>query len=327
MGSSMSSSSSISSKKKGTLKQNGIKKPVVPTPSHTSSDHSSQLSSERVMKQGRQFHNESNSAYWYPNDDQELDRLVGEHFALKTLFNGNIPEGLFEKFSIPVEDNAKILDLGCGPGTWIMDVATELPNSELVGVDISDVFPSDIRPSNVSFKLNNILDGIAFPDNTFDIVHFRFFCIALRSEEWIPVLKEIMRVLKPGGIIVSKEPGMLLEGNEFFKWAGKVFIDKMLERGQEPFAYDKINQYLSEAGFEIVHHEHKPIDFSKQDSVSKEFLWDMKGIFKSGQPYLAESLGVPNERYDAFLDRLVIEFQKPPACFWPISSTVGRKPL
>jgi ubiquinone/menaquinone biosynthesis C-methylase UbiE len=62
----------------------------------------------------------------------------------------------------------------------------------------------------VSFKLGNILEGLDYPDNTFDVVHFRFFILAFKKHEWAPILKEIMRVLKPGGYIVSKEAGMLV---------------------------------------------------------------------------------------------------------------------
>lgn len=37
----------------------------------------SSQSSESIFRLGRKFHNESNSSYWLPNDDEEMDRLVG----------------------------------------------------------------------------------------------------------------------------------------------------------------------------------------------------------------------------------------------------------
>lgn len=44
---------------------------------------STSQSSEGVIRLGRKFHNEQSSAYWFPNDDEEMDRLVG----VSTMFN------------------------------------------------------------------------------------------------------------------------------------------------------------------------------------------------------------------------------------------------
>jgi len=103
-----------------------------------------------------------------------------------------------------------------------MDVATEFPSSEFIGVDMCDVFPNNIRPANGTFQIGNVLEGLAFEDNTFDMVNFRMFILAFKTEEWAPVLKEIKRVLKPGGFILSREPGMLEVGNDFVTWAGRI---------------------------------------------------------------------------------------------------------
>ncbi|CEP14923.1 hypothetical protein [Parasitella parasitica] len=287
----------------------------------------SSQSSDGVILNGRKFHNETGSVYWFPNDDEEMDRLVGQHFALKTLFNGNIPEEALQDDTIPFEDGAKILDLGCGPGTWIMDVATEYPSSEFIGVDMCDIFPSNIRPANVRFQVGNILDGLAFEDNTFDMVNFRMFILAFKKEEWEPVLKEIKRVLKPGGLILSKEAGMLEVGNDFVKWAGKTFKERMIERGQEPYIADEMKKYMELEGFEVVHCVKKHSFPGRPDHLNREFLWDIRSIFKSGQPFLGEHLQVPNEEYPQFLDQLVANCQEQPEPIWSMVSTMGRKPF
>jgi hypothetical protein len=48
----------------------------VETSSKKPSSLSSQ-SSEGVIRNGRKFHNTDKSTYWFPNDDEELDRLIG----------------------------------------------------------------------------------------------------------------------------------------------------------------------------------------------------------------------------------------------------------
>lgn len=55
------------------------KKAVSPVPSHPSSMTSQESVSNAsdIIRQGRKFHNFSESTYWLPNDEEEMDRLVG----------------------------------------------------------------------------------------------------------------------------------------------------------------------------------------------------------------------------------------------------------
>lgn len=90
------------------------------------------------------------------------------------------------------------------------DVATEFPGSKFYGIDIYDIFPSNIRPPNVEFQARDALEGLPFPDNTFDLVNLRLFIISVKRNEWPIVLNEIYRILKPGGFIQCCEAGMLV---------------------------------------------------------------------------------------------------------------------
>lgn len=90
------------------------------------------------------------------------------------------------------------------------DMATEYPNSEFVGIDMCDVFPTNIRPANVTFQVSNVLEGLPFEDNSFDMVNFSLFILALKKDQWLPLMKEIHRILKPGGLFHSREASMLV---------------------------------------------------------------------------------------------------------------------
>lgn len=89
-------------------------------------------------------------------------------------------------------------------------MATEYLDNEYHGIDMAPVFPTDIRPPNVSFQVANVLESLPFEDNTFDLVNVRFFMLALRKNEWAIAMKEVYRVLKPGGCIQSLEGSMLV---------------------------------------------------------------------------------------------------------------------
>ncbi|KAG1593553.1 hypothetical protein G6F48_001924 [Rhizopus delemar] len=321
----MGSSFSQHEKKRRRSLLNQNKKQREETVSNSSTLTRSPLaSSDSVVVDGRTYHGEASSVYWLPNDDEELDRLVGQHFALKTLFGGNIPKEVHKQ--VDMEKGIKILDLGCGPGTWIMDMATEYPNSEFTGIDMSDVFPNNIRPANVTFQIANVLEPLPFEDDTFDFVNFSLFILALKKDQWIPVMKEVKRILKPGGLYHSREASMLLKGNSFVQWAGQVFTERLIEREQEPCIIDKMKGLMKEAGFDVIYYQKLPTYPGRSDRLNREFLWDVKHVFKNCQPFLKEHVKVKDEEYDAFLDRFVEECQKKPEVEWDFASTLGRKP-
>ncbi|CAG8636966.1 10620_t:CDS:2 [Funneliformis caledonium] len=86
--------------------------------------------------EGRRFHNVQTSKYILPNDDEECDRLHMQHFLMRYVWQGN--------FASPVEHilkrvGSKVLDVGCGASSWSFEMATNYPNAEITGVDISPI--------------------------------------------------------------------------------------------------------------------------------------------------------------------------------------------
>jgi hypothetical protein len=70
-----------------------------------------------------------------------------------------------------------------------------------------------------------------------------------------------------------------------------------------------------------------PIKPGRPEHLHREFLWDLRCIFKGAQAFLAEKLGVSEEQYPQFLDALTTELQKQPESNWSQVATLGRKPL
>ncbi|KAI9275558.1 S-adenosyl-L-methionine-dependent methyltransferase [Phascolomyces articulosus] len=275
----------------------------------------------------RRMHQVANSSYWFPNDDEEMDRLIGQHFALKAFLNGNIVESCIPHVPTPLSEGAKVLDLGCGGGAWVMDFATEYPSAECIGVDMVDVFPKAIRPTNVNFEVANVLEGLPFPDNSFDFVYVRLLLVGLKSDQWEPMWREVYRILKPGGCAQSVEAGMLVKGNEFVNKAGKAFIDMMYERNQEPFVSQKMDKIMANVNYNVLHYELKDIYLGKQDNLSREFVHDICCIFTGAEPVLSKALNVPTEEWPAFVKKLGIEMQKQPDAMWSYGVCFAQKPI
>ncbi|CAB4438931.1 unnamed protein product [Rhizophagus irregularis] len=128
--------------------------------------------------------------YYLSTDINSIDRLHMYHFLKSYLFQGN--------FSSPIEDKlikggSKVLDIGCGPGTWLLDLANKYENSYFFGVDFKPIFPREIKPNNLEFIEADVTDGLSFHDNEFDFTHIEHMSLVLTPDQWDVVIPELVR--------------------------------------------------------------------------------------------------------------------------------------
>ncbi|CAG8733972.1 13573_t:CDS:2, partial [Funneliformis mosseae] len=151
---------------------------------------------------GRRFHNEKSTInYYLPNDSQESDRLNMQHYLYRHVWKGNFSSPMTKELT---EGNTSVLDIGCGPGFWLLDMAQKYPLSSFVGIDISPTFPSPNQiPSNAIFLQHNILEteGLPWPPNTINFVYKRFMALSLTQKDTFKLINEIVRITKSNGWI------------------------------------------------------------------------------------------------------------------------------
>ncbi|CAB4438996.1 unnamed protein product [Rhizophagus irregularis] len=104
-------------------------------------------------------------------NSETIDRIVSQQYLLKHIWKGN--------FSSPIRDllesgSVNALEIKCGPGTWILDMATEFSRCSFTGIDLIPIFPSEIRPKNTKFFLANKPEYLPFPPSTFSYIHINF---------------------------------------------------------------------------------------------------------------------------------------------------------
>lgn len=70
---------------------------------------------------------------------------------------------------------ARVLDIACGSGVWVLDMASTYPDSQFYGIDFACIFPNTIKPPNTTFHQGDLLDpeGFPYPDEFFDYIHMR----------------------------------------------------------------------------------------------------------------------------------------------------------
>ncbi|KAJ7691630.1 S-adenosyl-L-methionine-dependent methyltransferase [Mycena rosella] len=115
----------------------------------------------------------------------------------------------------PFDGSDKILDVGTGPGAWLLEMARSVdPSVSMVGIDIESGLVPTSYPTNVEFRVESVMDLPSEWSTTFSLVHQRFFVIALQTNQWPVALREIFRVLRPGGWVqlCEAEKGQKDEG-------------------------------------------------------------------------------------------------------------------
>ena len=119
---------------------------------------------------------------------------------------------------------SSVLDLACGPGGWVLDVARMLPDAQVMGVDISARMTDYGRATakarglqNAHFMTMNIQEPFSFADNSFDLINARYFVAVLTPNTWPMLLRETFRICKPGGIIRLTETEMAITNSPAFE--------------------------------------------------------------------------------------------------------------
>ena len=115
--------------------------------------------------------------------------------------------------TLHLPDDARILDVGCGPGASTEIIRESYPNADLYGVDnsIQSIQYARLSKYETIKYINADASCMPFPDGHFDCcVAKMLFDIVKNPEE---ILKEMIRVLNPFGILLIY--GMLVSYNDF----------------------------------------------------------------------------------------------------------------
>ena len=119
---------------------------------------------------------------------------------------------------------SSIADIGCGTGHWSRLLFKYLkPNAKLVGVDFEADYikraPIEFRrvypktsPAQYSFLVGDATH-LPLTSNSFDVVTCQTLLIHLKDPKL--ALQEIIRVAKPGGLIICSEPNNEFASMEF----------------------------------------------------------------------------------------------------------------
>jgi ubiquinone/menaquinone biosynthesis C-methylase UbiE len=250
---------------------------------------------------------------------QELTRLQIQDQMFTASMGGVLPEqpdpGRFRR----------VLDVGCGTGGWLIEVARTYPGIEyLVGIDVSRQMIAYARKEaqnqqvddRVEFRLMDALQMLEFPNDFFDLVNHRFAASWLRTWDWPKLLQEYRRVTCPGGVIRLTEAdadiqssssalmrlhGLLLEA---FYRSGHYFTP------MPDGVTSQLDRLLHQFGIENVQTQRYILHYRAGTEEGEQFAQDMRLGFRTGEPYLRKWSQVPDD-YEALYQQMLQEMEQP----------------
>jgi len=147
-----------------------------------------------------------------------VGRKFAESVGYRSELLDRLPAGMWESFTgagnpqafVDARPGETLLDLGCGAGLDLYLYAQRIgPTGKLIGLDLSEPMLNKARRNLAAVGISNVewlhapADAIPLPDNSVDLVTANG--IFNLSPDKDAVMREVARVLKPGGRTVFAE--------------------------------------------------------------------------------------------------------------------------
>ncbi len=232
----------------------------------------------------------------------------------------------------------RVLDIGCGPGGWLLETAFRYLHMELTGIDISWRMIEYARAEaqaqklsdRVEFLVMDALRPLEFPDASFDLVNMRYGSSFLLVTDWPRLLGELLRVTRPAGIVRVTDTQMPKSTSPAYSRAIQMLFCALYRSGhllseQTGMTY-VLDRLLSESGCQHVQTKDYPLEFVA-GTVGGQNAYEIARFgFQTTKPFL-QKWDCASEDYDALYEQALIEMQQPDfRLIWPLVTAWGTKP-
>ena len=260
-----------------------------------------------------------------PESGAEMARLLDQDHTLTACMGGLLPEQSIST----LESFRDVLDIACGPGGWVQEVAFSYPQVEVTGIDISRAMIEYARMQaaiqhleNAHFEVMDATRPLVFPESAFDLANARTIAGFMLVDAWPTLVQECVRILRPGGVLrltetdswgKSNSPAFerlmdatyratSLTGHSFDPSGHTFGITPMLER------------LLTRAGLQDIGSKAHAINFSTGAVAHQAMYQNFRVFFKLVEPFVLKArsafptAGLPDqEELDHLYEQMLLE--------------------
>ena len=278
---------------------------------------------------------QGNTYFMDAESSTEMARLMHQDRIFTRNMGGVFPE------KPDLSDVHDILDIGCGPGGWVIDVAQAYPKIRVVGCDISKTMIEYARAQawsqgldNARFELADALKGLAFEDASFDIINARLITGFMPRTFWPKLIEDCKRVLRPGGLLRLTECEAGFNNSLACAKMTTMFTQALYKAGMS-FSPDgsaigitpMLARFLRNAGFQDIDRQAHVIDYSSGNEAHESTYQDLMVSSRLMQPFLIKKGTTTQTEIDEVYRQALIEMMQDDFCaVWYYLTVWGRKP-
>ncbi len=251
------------------------------------------------------------------SNDEELNRLRIQDQMITTSMGGVLPEQLNP------ESFHRVLDVGCGSGSWAIEATQTYPTMSLFGVDISKKMVDYARSQaaaqgvadRVEFAVMDALRMLEFPNNYFDLVNLRLGLSFLRKWDWPKLLSEFQRVTRPGGIVRITEAEIVLPNNSPALTQLQEMLRCAFDRAGHFFEPETnglsahLAPLLTQHGIQQVQTKDLGLEYRAGTPQGEAYYEDMKRAFRTIRPF-TQKWGCISQDYEAIYQQALKEMKQ-----------------
>lgn len=258
-----------------------------------------------------------------PESGAEMARLLDQDRTLTACMGGLWPE------LNDIEGIHDVLDIACGPGGWVQEVAFAYPDIEVTGIDISKAMIEYAHMQahiqhleNAHFEVMDATQPLDFRSDSFDLVNARTISGFMRTSTWPTLIQECVRILRPAGILrltetdtwgTSNAPAFSTLVDLTYKAAwltGHSFDASGRTFGTTPM----LERFLARAGLQNIRSRAHAINFSAGATAHQAMYQNFRVFFKLIQPFLLKArsafpdAGFPDQQeLDRLYEQMLLE--------------------
>lgn len=257
-----------------------------------------------------------------PESAAEMARLMQQD-RLVTQSLGGI-------FLAPVDVDCldDILDVGCGPGGWALQVASKYHDINVTGIDISERMIAYAQTQakvqqrdNAIFRVMNATQPLAFPDSSFDLINMRLGLAFMPPSTWPKFLQECWRLLRPNGILCLTDtewgPANKLAFEKYLALSCAAL--KNVGQSFSPNGYhlgllSVLRRMVQDAGFEQIGKQAYIIDISSGTETHDGYYKDFLSAFHLLEPFIVKACGMESKEVHYWCEQALQEMQQDDFC-------------